>query len=104
MIWQRLKHGTVWYVHGTVPHPTWYTRYMIDDAACIMVLHDTVLQRELLLQRERGLNRNTTCICYVEVWELKLYFYPSAGGFTKKIIIINDTVPHDTRGRTIHGS
>ena len=27
-----------------------------------------------------GLNRNTTCIWYVEVWELKLYFYPSAGG------------------------
>ena len=38
---------------------------------------------ELFLQREGGLNRNT-CIWYVEVWELKLYFYPSAGGFKKK--------------------
>ena len=42
-----------------------------------------VFQLELLLQRERGLNRNT-CIWYVDVWELKLYFYPSAGGFKKK--------------------
>ena len=41
-------------------------------------------QRELLLHRERGLNRNTKCIWYVEVWELKLYFYPSAGGLQKK--------------------
>ena len=40
-------------------------------------------QRELLLQRERGLNRNT-CIWYVEVWELKLYFYPSARGLKKE--------------------
>ena len=32
---------------------------------------------------ERGLNRNT-CIWYVEVWELKLYFYPSAWGLKKK--------------------
>ena len=40
-------------------------------------------QRKLLLQRERGLNRNT-CIRYVQVWELKLYFYPSAGGLKKK--------------------
>ena len=31
-----------------------------------------------------GLNRNTTCIWYVEVWEPKLYFYPSARGFKKK--------------------
>ena len=37
----------------------------------------------LLLQRERGLNRNTTCIWYVQVWELKLYFYPSARAFLK---------------------
>ena len=29
-------------------------------------------------------NRNTTCIRYLEVWELKLYFYPSAGGFSFK--------------------
>ena len=36
----------------------------------------------LLLQRERGLNRNT-CIWYVLVWGLKLYFYPSAGGYKK---------------------
>ena len=35
------------------------------------------------LQRERGFNRNTTCIWYVEEWELKLSFYPSAGGFKK---------------------
>ena len=27
---------------------------------------------------------NTACIWYMEVWELKLYFYPSAGGFKKK--------------------
>ena len=27
---------------------------------------------------------NTTCMWYVEVWELQLYFYPSAGGFKKK--------------------
>ena len=39
-------------------------------------------QRELLLQLERGLNRNT-CIWYVEEWELKLYFYPSARGLKK---------------------
>ena len=31
----------------------------------------------MLLQRERGFNRNT-CIWYVEVWDLKLYIYPSA--------------------------
>ena len=37
-------------------------------------------QREVLSQRERGLYRNT-CISYVEVWELKLYFYPSGGGY-----------------------
>ena len=30
-----------------------------------------------------GLNWNT-CIWYVEVWELKLYFYRSAGGFKKR--------------------
>ena len=24
------------------------------------------------------------CALFVEVWELKLYFYPSAGGFEKK--------------------
>ena len=31
-----------------------------------------------------GLNWNTTCIWYVEVWEPKIDFYPSAGGFEKK--------------------
>ena len=36
------------------------------------------------MQQERGLNRNTPCILYVEVWELMLYFYPSAGGFKKQ--------------------
>ena len=29
-------------------------------------------------------HRNATCIWYVEVWELKLYFYPSARGLKKK--------------------
>ena len=42
----------------------------------------SVSYRELLLQRERGLNRNT-CTRYlirVSVGAFKLYFYPSAGG------------------------
>ena len=34
--------------------------------------------------RSVGLNWHTTCIWYVEVWKLKLYFYPSAGRFKKK--------------------
>ena len=38
-------------------------------------------QQQPLLQRERSLNRNIWC---VEVWELKLYFYQSAGGWKKK--------------------
>ena len=56
----------------------------------LIKVHDVVgitgdhrIQRELLLKRERGLNRNTTCIWYVEVWELKLYFYQSAGGVAR---------------------
>ena len=30
-----------------------------------------------------GLHLHTACIWYVEVWELKLSFYPSAGGFKR---------------------
>ena len=37
-------------------------------------------ERPNMLHRERGLNRNTTCTRYVQVWALKLDFYPSAGG------------------------
>ena len=51
-------------------------------AAVLLLVYITMYLESnfsLLLQRERGLNRNT-CIGYVEVWELKLCFYPSAGG------------------------
>ena len=64
-----------------------YTKSSTNNVPSITIRpgrHAHEQQRELLLQRERGLGRTTTCIRDVEVWKLTLYFYPSAGGFTKK--------------------
>ena len=54
-------------------------------AEILRVLAVLALLTAEMLQRERGFNRNTSTrylirTWYVEVWELKLYFYPSAGG------------------------
>ena len=50
-----------------------------------MLTRLVTLARAAMLQREREDKLKTRiCFRYVEVWELKLYFYPSAGGLKKK--------------------
>ena len=39
-------------------------------------------------------SKHDVCIRYVEVWELKLYFYPSAGGFRKKKTDLSFSASH----------
>ena len=58
-------------------------------AEILRVLAVLALLTAEMLQRERGFNRNTSTrylirTWYVEVWELKLYFYPSDEDKKKK--------------------
>ena len=72
---------------STVPDPSGSGR--------VDMFTSPVQQGELLFQRERGLNRNTTCIVYIEVWEVKLYFtHPPED---KKIKIKKDIFTIHTR-------
>ena len=51
--------------------------------------------------KRRAINAHTTCIWYVEVWELNRYFYPSAGGFELEKKLKKRLHPHRCRANQL---